>query len=366
MKCLRFAVVFLLLFCFALSPAQAVSEWSRLYHMPCEGCHNAFPRMNATGMLFRRNGYRFSPGDLARIDARTLSSYIGPTWSPTLTATSGKSMIGAPNNVKIHIGGAVGRNAAFLVQPTPGGAADFNMAQGILTFSSARDSVRIVGGRLFAWGNGGGTGASDRYPTATLPRLFSEIHGVGAGGIGNGARVEYTHDNRTTLAAFVSDMAGTATKAGVGGLSFNRTLDRRGSSLEFFTAIASVPTQTGYRRAARYGVLFSHVVVDGKGRQPVNFLTGLMNGAENRAVKAGLPTHFWAGFSECDWTPNKRITWLLRGDLTQGVHARSIVTAFTVGAAYTLTHFVRIDADWELPNPEAPSARLEARLRFVY
>ena len=27
---------------------------------------------------------------------------------------------------------------------------------------------------------------------------------------------------------------------------------------------------------------------------------------------------------------------------------------------------VRLDADWELPNPETPSARLEARLRFVY
>lgn len=50
--------------CPALQPepsnalAEAIPAWSRKYNADCTLCHSAWPRLNRTGYLFRRHGYR--------------------------------------------------------------------------------------------------------------------------------------------------------------------------------------------------------------------------------------------------------------------------------------------------------------------
>jgi mono/diheme cytochrome c family protein len=40
------------------SNAEAIPAWSRKYNADCTLCHSAWPRLNRTGYLFRRLGYR--------------------------------------------------------------------------------------------------------------------------------------------------------------------------------------------------------------------------------------------------------------------------------------------------------------------
>ena len=54
--------------------AEAIPAWARKYGTSCATCHEAFPRLNATGEAFRLNGYRFQENDEAyvRVDPTSL------------------------------------------------------------------------------------------------------------------------------------------------------------------------------------------------------------------------------------------------------------------------------------------------------
>src|SRR5579883_1851678 len=45
----------------SVSPAQAIPAFARKYNTSCQTCHTVYPKLNAFGEAFRRNGYRF-PG----------------------------------------------------------------------------------------------------------------------------------------------------------------------------------------------------------------------------------------------------------------------------------------------------------------
>jgi hypothetical protein len=366
----RFGSVLLFAALFAASgyPAHAVAQWSRQYGVSCGTCHSPYPRLNETGMRFRLNGYRFAKGEKLASFRRTPLDYIGFYSAGALAVGSGNSAKTLPNSYKIHIGGAVGSGTAFLVQPTPGGEGDFNMAQGLLTWNSKSGSHRLTGGRIYAWGNGGGVGAEDRYPTATVPQMFSANHGVNAGGLGNGFRYDYTHRNRDTLSLFTTDFAGVAAPAQMSGVALTHRYTQRGlSNIEAFAAFGSVPDAHHLdTSAARYGLLANKELTAGKGGANWNLLGGLMYGAEGRAVEANLHSSFWTGFSEVDYVANRHITLLGRADWERNAVGNGARTSLILGSAIPLNTFLRLDTDVVINRFTPTSPALTARLRMVY
>lgn len=356
-----------LLFTVTCVPAQAVVQWARQYGMTCEGCHSPMPRLNAVGLAFRQNGYRFSANTLARLDTRLLSYYAGPTWSPAFNLKTDGTTRGSVNGVKLHLGGPLGRIAGFLIQPTPGDPADFNMVQGSLTFGTERNRFRLVGGRLFAFANGG-RGASDRYFTATSPRMLASLRGISLGGLGNGARLEYIHQDATVLSLFTSDMSGTGSHAQTFGLSLAQRLDRHNLSwIELFAAGGFAPI-AGQRDmyGSRYGLFLNRAFLDSAGKERFNLLSGFALGADTRTFRANLPEQFWTGFLELDWTPSARITWFARQEWENGILGRGTDTVSTLGVAVRLNRNLRLDTDLVLHTPEARGTRLVMRLRSFF
>src|SRR3972149_6494809 len=74
-----------------LTEAHAIPVFARKYKTSCQTCHVAFPRLNAFGEAFRRNGYQFPQNDegyvkeeplaigyLARSDTSHDAYYIEP------------------------------------------------------------------------------------------------------------------------------------------------------------------------------------------------------------------------------------------------------------------------------------------------
>jgi hypothetical protein len=69
MRTCRFIGVFLLqsLLCVVwVSAAHAIPVFARRYQTACSTCHLQYPRLNAAGEAFRRNGHRFLPNDAAQ------------------------------------------------------------------------------------------------------------------------------------------------------------------------------------------------------------------------------------------------------------------------------------------------------------
>ena len=40
------------------NPAHAIPAFARTYGMPCSGCHEAWPKLNNFGQVFKDNGYQ--------------------------------------------------------------------------------------------------------------------------------------------------------------------------------------------------------------------------------------------------------------------------------------------------------------------
>jgi hypothetical protein len=354
--------------CVSPNSAWAVSQWARRYNMPCSGCHSPYPRLNATGIAFKMNGYRFAPGENVSITSRNLTGWIGPTWGPSLTIKGGDTPTADGRNVRIHLGGPLGRHGAFLVQPTTGGSGDFNMAQGMLVFGSAQHRLRLVGGRLYAWSNGAGIGASDRFATISLPRMFGNLQGVQIGGLGHGARLEYIHNSDTMLSLFTSDMEATATRARTIGLSLGRRLDKNNSSaVELFWGRSFVPVEgQGDIQADRFGLLFSRALTGKQGREVTNLLFGMMYGDGDRPLRSGARRNLWTGFFEVDWSPTDRLTWVARQEWETRNSSGGLASGLMLGLLAQVTPNVRIDTEVMLMRPGYTSPQVLARVRLVY
>lgn len=346
-------------------PAQAVVQWSRQYNIPCSACHQGFPRLNEMGNQFRRNGYRFVSGGKG---SENLSHFVGPTWSPSMTVVGGGEMTTSTRGIKIHVGGGLSEGIGFLVQPTPGEKADFNMAQGLIARRLGSGQLRLTGGRLYAWGNGGGVGAADRFPTATLPRMLATLQGVTAGGLGNGFRLDYTSSGNTTVSAFSTDLRATAVAAQTRGWSLTQRIDPHHSSyIEVFGARSEVPVAG---RAAvhseRLGVFANRVLADAKGTERGNLLGGALYGTSDRPLSAGGSAHLSAGFVEADWLPGASRVVLLRSDWERDVAPGKTRTGLTLGGAIPLTATARLDLDYALRRLAPTTPRIVGRMRFVY
>lgn len=76
--------------CPALQPepsnasVEAIPAWSRKYNADCTLCHSAWPRLNRTGYLFRRLGYRMAWEVPAKSKGKPPSSTTKPSPSTSL------------------------------------------------------------------------------------------------------------------------------------------------------------------------------------------------------------------------------------------------------------------------------------------
>lgn len=347
----RTGLVFLIAWLSSGGVSQAVVQWARQYQLPCSSCHAGFPRLNDAGIRFRQLGYRFDEKEKVALTPERL---VGPTWAPSLTMASDDSVAIQRRGVKIHVGGALTQNTAFLVQPTPGEKNAFNMAQAMVT----QGAFRLTAGRVYAWENGGGVGAGDRFPTANLPRMFTTLGKVATGGLGNGARLDFSDQNANTLSVFSTDLRGAGTATPTLGLSVTRQLDPKG--LNYAEVFAGQSRVAGLGAAQRVGATVSHSLAPAGASEPRwIFLGGAL-------YASGAGARFGSGFMEADWLPTPRSLVLVRSDLEQGVVAGKTRGGLALGAALQLTAQERLDLDW-VPsrlNPATPP--LTARLRFFF
>jgi hypothetical protein len=330
--------------------AHAVVQWARQYQLPCSGCHAGFPRLNETGIRFRQLGYRFDPDEKPRVVPEQL---IGPTWAPGMTLGTNDSITLQRRGVKIHVGGAVSSQLAFLVQPTPGEKNAFNMAQAMVN----QGAFRLTAGRVYAWENGGGVGAGDRFPTANLPRMFTTLGKVTAGGLGNGFRLDRTDSRSNTVSLFSTDLRGSGTATPTFGLSLTRRYDSKGLGYaEVFGGSSRLP---GGGTAQRIGATVSHGLSGAAASGPKWVLLG-------GALYGSGGGYLGAGFLEADWLPTDRSLVLIRTDLEQGTVARTTRAGLALGAALQLTAQQRLDLDWVPVRVTSTTAPLSARLRFFF
>src|SRR5664280_680425 len=57
------------------SPAVAVPAFARKYGLPCSACHEAWPKLNNFGQVFKDNGYQL-------MNDRDAPIYQNPTYFP--------------------------------------------------------------------------------------------------------------------------------------------------------------------------------------------------------------------------------------------------------------------------------------------
>ncbi|HUM11217.1 MAG TPA: hypothetical protein VLT82_09745 [Myxococcaceae bacterium] len=121
-------------------PAQAIPAFARKYNVACSTCHEAWPKLNDFGQLFRDNGYRMNrgkdnpteqPGAYWPIAMRTTVGYQYaeqegvPVDQPPGTTTTKNGTFGFAG-LDILTAGALGEQFSWLVVYTPGlGSAGF-------------------------------------------------------------------------------------------------------------------------------------------------------------------------------------------------------------------------------------------------
>lgn len=122
------------------SPAGAIPAFARKYNVACSSCHEAWPKLNDFGELFRDNGYRMNRGKDNPIEQngsywpiafRTTVGYqyaeqqgvpVNEPPGETTTKTGSLGFAG----LDILTAGALGEQISFLVVYTPGlGSASF-------------------------------------------------------------------------------------------------------------------------------------------------------------------------------------------------------------------------------------------------
>nr|WP_309695893.1 hypothetical protein [Armatimonas sp.] len=350
MRRLRLVFLLTLILLGGAQPGRAVVQWARQYNLPCSGCHAGFPRLNDTGIRFRQLGYRFDANEEPKL---ALENLVGPTWAPGLTVNSDDTTTLQRRGVKIHLGGALTSNIGLLVQPTPGEKNNFNMAQMLIT----QGAFRLTAGRLYAWENGGGAGAADRFPTSSLPRMFASLGGIAIGDLGTGFRLDHSDTNFNQLSLFSTDLSGGGARTPTQGLALSRRLRPKG--LNYAEIFAATTKLTTGGSAQRLGATISNSQETKDGELHWLLLGGALFGS--RASK-----RLGAGFVEVDWFPLPRNIVLLRTELEQGVTTSGTRLGVTLGTATQFSPQERLDLDWTPKRINATTAPFTAKLRFFF
>ncbi|MFH1502464.1 MAG: hypothetical protein ABIG03_05395 [Candidatus Eisenbacteria bacterium] len=120
--------------------AQATSQWSRKYNMSCRTCHSTFPRLNAYGQRFMRNGYQDPDNEMpdgdevgkTQLNDATfidkLGNYMGVRLNVTpvqyktnaLTDSDGEPVdqltLGNTNWAQFFVAGSIAKNMSIFIE----------------------------------------------------------------------------------------------------------------------------------------------------------------------------------------------------------------------------------------------------------
>ena len=122
-------------------PAQAIPAFARKYGMPCSACHEAWPKLNNFGQVFKDNGYQLGNDKDAPIFQQPgywpISFRMTPNWhrensnrvqvdqAPSGVqgvTTAGRDLSG----LDILTGGTLNKNISFLLTPSADSTASFH------------------------------------------------------------------------------------------------------------------------------------------------------------------------------------------------------------------------------------------------
>ena len=92
-----------------LAPAlsEATPQFARIYRVDCSSCHSAPPRLNARGLQFLANGYRFEADGRWRAIPFAIWNTVDLEWRRTTDVAKG-----FPSRVEVISAGPVGRTRA--------------------------------------------------------------------------------------------------------------------------------------------------------------------------------------------------------------------------------------------------------------
>ena len=136
-KMLLLGIVLFALMQIVREESYAIPAFARKYKTSCATCHNGFPKLNAFGEAFRRNGYQFPGGlmpnlptkKLFRSDPKAISARFqtpsGPEASPEVLrshySSTAKSITTQSPILRIHRrpNGSVSMALAIVLRPWP-------------------------------------------------------------------------------------------------------------------------------------------------------------------------------------------------------------------------------------------------------
>jgi len=146
------AAVALVIFILSNSPsASAIPAFARKYGLPCSACHEAWPKLNSFGQMFRDNGYQIMNDRDAPIWQQPayfpITMRITPQWHREYTnrmAVDGPANGEAPvttsgfdlSGVDIWTGGTLYKNVSFILLPSSDSTASFHFESAFVRFDN--------------------------------------------------------------------------------------------------------------------------------------------------------------------------------------------------------------------------------------
>jgi hypothetical protein len=110
----RFFLAALLLLLPALTtPARGIPVFARAYHLPCQSCHNGFPRLNAFGLNFKANAFRIPGAEKKAVLAWQKTIPLAVQILPTYESSNPKPDVVQYTDTQLLAAGLLTRTTAF-------------------------------------------------------------------------------------------------------------------------------------------------------------------------------------------------------------------------------------------------------------
>lgn len=315
---------------------QSEPSWARKYNSDCTLCHTIYPRLNRTGYIFRRLGYRFpaevekkkQPATVAHASleashpavAEQETRYVPAPWSDT--AAAGKSVVAKYSCATCH-------------------------------------QIDGQGGRIGPSLDGVGSRRS---------KEFLSSNGFNPRELGRGVSVEYTMKGLTTLKAFAvyqsppefdteSDSSSgeetpEARRSRTYGFTFEKIIGSKGlSGVQFQYVGGYTPVAVGQQllpalHFQRYSFFANKAFQDKRNVERVNIIGGFMALRDNRLLDFDEPkrSRRYGFFIETNWIPVRRLGFVTRFDQLRAstLLTGNIIRSETAAVIYDFTKYTRM------------------------
>ncbi len=132
------------------SPSSAIPAFARKFGMPCSACHEAWPKLNNFGQVFKDNGYQMGNDRDSPIykdpSYWPVSFRITPHWHRENTDRVGTDQVPTGQSVTTHgfdlsgldilTGGTLSKNISFLLTPSADNTATFHFESAWVRFDN--------------------------------------------------------------------------------------------------------------------------------------------------------------------------------------------------------------------------------------